>query len=154
MQHLTNYAKCNGKNYYISTVRTADGKYETMIFPADKYDTVTDWEEVFCKHYRYENEAVENHKYIVNHIEEFVGEHSPEPEVSLKNEQKSEPEEEKTVRITSAQLQEALAEAFDKESKEFFKDDEVKAFLFSISFGTAVCSHVVGKLFGEEKEND
>lgn len=153
MHHFTNYAKCNGKNYYISTVRTVDGKYETMIFPADKYDTVTEWKEVFGKHYPNENEAVESHKYIVNHIEEFVGEHSPEPEVSLKNEQKSEPEEEKTVRITSKQLQEALAEAFAKECDKFFEDDKAKGLLFGMTFGAAICANVVTKFF-DEKEND
>lgn len=154
MEHLTNYVKYRGNYYYISTVKlpTTEVAYETMIFNADEDDTVTDWIEVFARRYHTENEARESHKYIVNHIEEFLGEPENEPEVSLKNEQKS--EEEKTVRITSKQLQEALAEAFTKECDKFFEDDKAKGLLFGMTFGAAICANVVTKFFGEEKEND
>ena len=72
MGHLKSYVVCNEQEYYVSTVYTFDNGLETMIFECeDKF--VTNWFEVYVRHYETTKEAVEGHDEIVKNIEKYVG---------------------------------------------------------------------------------
>ena len=72
MGHLKSYVICNEQEYYVSTVYTFDNGLETMIFESeDKF--VTNWFEIYVRHYDTAKEAVEGHEEIVKNIEKYVG---------------------------------------------------------------------------------
>lgn len=65
------YVDCNGKQYYIDTSNTLDCGWETMIFQV-KNRVVTDWYDLYCERHNSKDEAMNRHKYIINHLEEYL----------------------------------------------------------------------------------
>ena len=70
MEHLMDFVEVNNKWYYVSTNFTFDNGLETMIFPANEENEITDWFELYQELHDNTDEAVERHEYIKTHIEE------------------------------------------------------------------------------------
>ena len=77
----TNHIGCThvsygSKNYYVSTAKISSIStyYETEIFPCDDHGNVTDWSEIYRRTYKDEAEALNNHKYICEHLVEILEE--------------------------------------------------------------------------------
>lgn len=62
----------NGKTYCVDTCETYDHGWETMIFRCDEKGHVSDWNDLYCKVYETEDQALSNHAYIAKNISVFV----------------------------------------------------------------------------------
>ena len=80
---LSHVVKADHKLYYIDSCLTPDAGYETMVFPmADTYlfDTehtipfndYVDWGDIYYEHYVTHDEMEKRHKYICEHLEEYL----------------------------------------------------------------------------------
>ena len=72
MKHLMDFIEVNGNWYYVSTNNTFDNGLETMIFPTNKENEVTGWNELYQELHDNEYKAMERHEYIKDHIEECI----------------------------------------------------------------------------------
>lgn len=65
---LRDYVQHNGQHYYISSVLTINGKYETMVFPCTEDGVVTDWCGVHKEHHADADAMTKRHTEIVADI--------------------------------------------------------------------------------------
>ena len=72
MENLMDFVEENGKWYYVSKNFTFDNGLETMVFPANEENEVTDWFELYQELHDNIYGAVKRHKYIKTHIEECI----------------------------------------------------------------------------------
>ena len=73
MKHLVDFVVVDNQEYYISTNNTFDVGLETMVFES-KDRKVTSWNEVYFRHYKNENEAIEGHKDISLNLNKYIEE--------------------------------------------------------------------------------
>ena len=74
IRELSHVVKANnGQYYFVDSNDTLDKGYETMIFECDKHGKNIDWSGVFVEHYSTYEAMKENHNYIINHLEEVLG---------------------------------------------------------------------------------
>lgn len=81
---LAHIVELGGDLYYIDSANTFDHGYETMVFAAGKYrddvdysdyepgDLDINWMYLYCERYSSEEAMEIKHKYIINHLEEFL----------------------------------------------------------------------------------
>ena len=81
---LAHIVELDGELYYIDSADTFDQGYETMVFAAGRYqddedysdyesdDLDINWKDLYCERYSSEEAMEIKHKYIINHLEEFL----------------------------------------------------------------------------------
>lgn len=67
MKHLRNFIVLDNEEYYISTKRTFDAKFETMVFKSEN-NYVVSWDDLYFKHYKNKEKAIKGHEYVVNNL--------------------------------------------------------------------------------------
>lgn len=73
MQRLKDFVGIRDKQYMVSTLDTFDVGLETMVFESENYE-VSNWKELYYKHYETEEDAIAGHKETIDNLEECLKE--------------------------------------------------------------------------------
>lgn len=71
---LSHIVTCNDKFYYVNSRDTFELEHETIVFECDVEGRRIDWNDLYVKHYNSHNDMEMMHLYIIEHLEEFIGE--------------------------------------------------------------------------------
>ena len=71
---LAHIVKLGDEFYYVDSADTFDMGFETMVFSVviDDGEEDINWTDLYCERYSSENAMEIKHKYIIEHLEEFL----------------------------------------------------------------------------------
>ena len=71
MEQIINYITIGDNQYMVSTTDTFDAGLETMVFECRNFK-VTNWFDLYVRHYDTYQEAIDGHHDIVENLEKYL----------------------------------------------------------------------------------